>query len=918
MTVTFEYVILIVVNRRGDSASEIIPRRKIMKKTFRLQALVLAILMVVGIGVLVFPSKVTASETYTDVKPSRWSYDSIMYVSDNGLMNGKGEGKFAPAEVMTRAMVVTVLYRLEGSPTIEYSPVFDDVKAGKWYTDAIIWASDMGIVNGTGEGKYEPMSNVTREQLATIILRFADYKYYITDDRRDITAFDDYSRIREYAREALSWANAKGLITGVTDTTIKPRAGATREQFAAILERFVKTEFDYELVYNTPVYGSYTEKEYPLVNDADFYVAVDGNDNNPGTLDKPFKTFDRAAEAVRELKKTATDEIKVAFKAGKYGRLNLVLTPEDSGTEEVPITYCAYGDGDVVFTNGIEFTEDDLVPVAEDDKYMFGEGSVDSIYKIDISNRLDDISLLENSMLFGENTFCTEARYPSGSGVIMGYTQKVDDTSIKFFIGKKIMDELHSYDGVKLVGCFTYEWLTEILEVGSYDKSSGILAFKKGPDNGVSDTFKHCFYITGAPEFLDYDGEYWVDTDKGELYIYKPAGNYVLSTHGTFIYMKQGVSNLSFVGLDFRGTTGDAIFGESCDNITIDRCNIFGTGGEWAVGFSHGNAYKYLGSRNIKVTNSELSCLAGGGIRAYGNRDLYDLVEHDGTFIDNNAIHDYGIIYEATTGISITCFAGATVSHNEIYNAPRYAVDFNGQCREINLEYNVIHHVMKNSADGGSFYHGASYVARGNKIRYNLFYGITPNSGSFGIYLDDGMSGQEVYGNIFYDCGNDSILIGGGRDHKIYGNVSINHFAGHDAVWDTHKYYSMGQAGELDDGHFNLLLNWAKSLPKEGTEQYKVWYAKWPEIFSYNFDLTNFDDPASVMAPVNAIYDNYAFGEDCSFNITEVTERFGDVRNNLCFGFDENPIFTNPTVGDYSIREGADFMDNHYELIGRY
>ena len=884
----------------------------------RLLSMILSLVMLASIFVL----GTTAAEVspYKDVKTSRWSYADIMYVTEKGLMNGTTADKFAPAETMTRAMVVTVLYRMEGSPSVEYKAAFSDVKKDKWFTDAVIWASQKQIVNGMGDGKFAPGDGITREQLAAIIMRYSEYKDIITDARADITGYADYKRVHDYARDALSWANAIGLITGVTDTTLSPRTGATREQFAAILHRFAKAEFEYNLVYNDPkLISKYTEKEYPIVKDADIYVAVDGDDSAPGTLDKPVATFERAVEMVRELKKTKTEGgIKVAFKAGNYGRLGLVLTPEDSGTEACPITYCAYGDGDVVFTNGIEFNAKDLVPVAEKDKHLFGEDGVESIYKIDISNKLEDISLLENSMLFGENTFCTEARYPNGNSVIMGYTQKADENAIKFVIGKKLMDDLDSYDGVKLIGCFTYEWLTEILEIDSYDKSTGILTFKKGPENGVSDSYKHCFYFSGSSKHLDRDGEYWIDKDNGELYLFNPTGNYILSTYGTFIYMKEGVSNLSFVGLDFRGTTGDAMFGESCDNITVDRCSIFGTGGEWAVGFSHGNAYKYLGTSNLKVTNCELSCLAGGGIRAYAKVDAYDMVEPDGSLIDNNSIHDYGIIYEATTGISITRFVGTTVSHNEIYNAPRYAVDFNGQCREINFEYNVIHDVMQNSADGGSFYHGRSYVARGNKIRYNLFYDIAANAGSYGIYLDDGMSGQEIYGNLFYDCGNDSILIGGGRDHKIYGNVSISHDKGHDAVWDMPKYYTMGQAGELDEGHFDLLLNWAKSLPKEGTEQYGIWQAKWPEMFSYNFDLTNFDDPNSVMAPVNEIHDNYAIGEESGFEISEITERFGDVRNNLSFSLDENPLFVNPTTGDYRLRDDIDFLNIPFEKMGRY
>ena len=202
----------------------------------RLLSFVLCLLMLTSI--LFIGTGAAEVSPYSDVKPKRWSYADIMYVSERGLMTGTSATKFAPAETMTRAMVVTVFYRLEGEPAVEYQPTFKDVKEGKWFTDAILWAAENKIVNGTGEGKYEPMANVTREQLATIIKRYADFKLVITDDTADITGYADYKRVHDYAREALSWANAVGLITGKTETTLAPREGATREQFAAILKRF--------------------------------------------------------------------------------------------------------------------------------------------------------------------------------------------------------------------------------------------------------------------------------------------------------------------------------------------------------------------------------------------------------------------------------------------------------------------------------------------------------------------------------------------------------------------------------------------------------------------------------------------------------------------------------------------------------
>ena len=205
-------------------------------KTKRILSLLLAFMTVLGIAVSAAPA--SEASPYKDVKTTRWSYADIMYVTENGLMNGTSADKFAPAETMTRAMVVTVLYRLQGEPKIQFSTKFSDVKANKWYSDAVTWAAEKDVVNGVGDGKFAPMETITREQLAAIIQRYAPMEHIITEERADITGYADYKRVHDYARESMAWANAVGLITGKTESTLAPREGATREQFAAILRRF--------------------------------------------------------------------------------------------------------------------------------------------------------------------------------------------------------------------------------------------------------------------------------------------------------------------------------------------------------------------------------------------------------------------------------------------------------------------------------------------------------------------------------------------------------------------------------------------------------------------------------------------------------------------------------------------------------
>lgn len=182
----------------------------------------------------------TVTFSFADVKSGDWYYDAVKYVSDKKLMNGTDKG-FEPNANMSRAMLVTVLYRLDGESAVTKNNKFSDVALGSWYENAVIWASENGIVNGVGEAEFAPNDNVTREQMAAIIYRYAVFKGKATEEKADLSGFSDYSEISEWAKDALSWANAASIIGGVDESALAPKATATRAQVATILMRFTKS-----------------------------------------------------------------------------------------------------------------------------------------------------------------------------------------------------------------------------------------------------------------------------------------------------------------------------------------------------------------------------------------------------------------------------------------------------------------------------------------------------------------------------------------------------------------------------------------------------------------------------------------------------------------------------------------------------
>ena len=176
--------------------------------------------------------------TFSDVKESDWFYKGVSYVAENGMMNGMGDDLFAPNAPLTREMLAVVLYNMEKQPESTGVNPFADVKADMWYTDAIVWANANSIVAGYDDSTFGLGDSITREQLAAILYRYAQLKGYDVTEKADLTGYTDSASISSYAVEAIQWANANGIVNGMTETTLAPQGTATRAQVATMLMNF--------------------------------------------------------------------------------------------------------------------------------------------------------------------------------------------------------------------------------------------------------------------------------------------------------------------------------------------------------------------------------------------------------------------------------------------------------------------------------------------------------------------------------------------------------------------------------------------------------------------------------------------------------------------------------------------------------
>lgn len=185
------------------------------------------------------PDEPASDLPYRDVRANDWFYDAVKFVSDEKLMTGTGANTFAPNLTTTRGMIVSILYRLEGGPQIAGSSPFTDVKDDDWYGDAVRWAERAGVVSGTSATTFAPNAAITREQLAAILMNYANYKHENTSARADLSKYSDAGKISSWANDVMAWAVSKGYISGMTATTLAPQGSATRAQVAAILQRYL-------------------------------------------------------------------------------------------------------------------------------------------------------------------------------------------------------------------------------------------------------------------------------------------------------------------------------------------------------------------------------------------------------------------------------------------------------------------------------------------------------------------------------------------------------------------------------------------------------------------------------------------------------------------------------------------------------
>lgn len=247
-----------------------------MEGNEKMKKLITAIMVIsLCISVVIAHATVDNSVTVTncenifmDVNESDWYYNDVKYVQENKLMTGTSKTEFSPSGATTRGMIVTILWRVEGEPVVEGKD-FEDVSPDAWYSKAVAWASNNQIVSGYSETAFGPNDTATREQLTTIMYRYASYKKCDLSKKAELDKYEDKEQISEYAVESIEWANANGIISGTSETTISPKDNVQRCQVAAILKRFCENYKIFNLDVENETVGKENEEDVIDENEKD-------------------------------------------------------------------------------------------------------------------------------------------------------------------------------------------------------------------------------------------------------------------------------------------------------------------------------------------------------------------------------------------------------------------------------------------------------------------------------------------------------------------------------------------------------------------------------------------------------------------------------------------------------------------------
>jgi hypothetical protein len=521
-----------------------------------------------------------------------------------------------------------------------------------------------------------------------------------------------------------------------------------------------------------------------------YYVAVEGDNDNPGTsAEKPLKDLFAARDKIRTRRETAQDPkggITINIMGGDYWlKDSFTLGEMDGGTPGFPVKYQAYEGQKVRLMGGELLTGFELVrdPLILE---RLPEEAREHVLQCDLrAAGITDFGSMRprgfsrpavpaHMELFYDHRRMEVARWPSEGYVQIDEPAELlpegDDHGGQlgklesgFYFHHARPKGWRTHQDIWIYGFWGWDWADSFERISSFDPDSGHIK-THSPFGMYGFRAGQRFYFLNILEELDRPGEYFVDTENGLLYFWPPGPvtdvEISVSLIEDPIIRIENSNHLEIRGLNLEYARGIGIQAEHCDHLSISGCRISNVG-------NHGLVVSD-GTENT-IQSCDINNTGDGGIQVSGgNRNTLESSSHR---VTNNHIHHMGRWSKCNQSAVRISGVGIEISHNHIHDGPHNAITIAGN--EHDIEYNHIHHVCRETGDVGAFYMGRDWTERGNRIRYNFFHDTRGyGSGSNAVYLDDCASDTLVYGNVFYLCTR-ATFIGGGRNQRIQNNIFI-------------------------------------------------------------------------------------------------------------------------------------------------
>lgn len=548
---------------------------------------------------------------------------------------------------------------------------------------------------------------------------------------------------------------------------------------------------------------------------AEIYVALDGSDSNPGTIEKPFRTLEAAREHIRNLKtqdKCPAEGVTVYLRGGSYPVAGtFTLTKDDSGTEASPITYCSYPGERAILTGGKKVPNSIFKPITDPAirKRIISEKARDKTLQADLKEiGISDYGQLQQAgfprvevpaplELICNDRFMTLARWPNEETLRLGDIiepgaaprYKIESDKKPCFTYDYDRPEYWKQaDNIWLYGIFNRTWAPDFNKVESIDTEKKQITLANAHHYGLkkyTPSWKwDWYYVMNLLEEIDQPGEWYLDRENGILYFWPPDDINSLDLQVTMLTAEYMVSLKNTSWVTFRDLTleagrENAISVNGGSNNLIDNCTLRNMGGCGAdingSGVFMGNASQVgtdKGGSNNGIKSCQIYGMGTLGVKL-GGGDRKTL-RPGGNFAVNNKIHHCGRrIQTYTPGVRLSGVANR-VAQNEIHDMPQFGITFSGN--EHIIELNNIHHVIQRFSDAGAIYTASNPSNRGTVIRHNFIHNIGLNNQACGVYIDYTNCGNTIEGNVFHGMPHHfgAVVINGGNDNIVRNNIFID------------------------------------------------------------------------------------------------------------------------------------------------